>query len=449
MPGVGSEQDRSVDGGGPGTSAGFQATASWTVPELTGAVQAVLDRAFATELWVEGEIAGLRRRAGPVYFELVEPGPSGAPPLATLHVVLFEAARHQVNRALRSVGGVRMADGMRVRIRGRLQLYPRSGRLQLRMSGIDPTYTIGLLASARERVLRTLAAEGLLEANARLPLPAVPLHLGLVTAPGSAAFADVRHELESSGFAWRVRLVPTRVQGTGAEAELAEAVRLAASLGVDAVLLVRGGGARTDLAPFDGEVLARTIAGIDVPVITGIGHETDSTVADAVAHTACKTPTAAAAFVCGRVEAFLDLLDVRTRTVVASAHRAVTLAGQRTAACAGRLEGATRHQLRTAETQLTRAERSLGNLAMRAARDAERRIDTFAARVDALDPNRTLARGWSITRRGDGTVVRHVSDVAIGDRLVTVVADGMIHSRALELAPGATVPDREGRDAQR
>lgn len=413
------------------------------MPELTAAVQAALDDAFTGELWVEGELASLRRSAGHVFFDLVEPGAPGAPPVAALHVVLFERIRHQVNRALRAVGGVRMVDGMRVRIRGRLDLYPPAGRLQLRMSGIDPAYTIGLLASARDRVLHALSAEGLLEANARLPLAAVPLHLGLVTAPGSAAFADVRHELEASGFAWRIRLVPVRVQGSDAERELVAGVRLAASLGVDAILLVRGGGARTDLAPFDGERLARTIAGLPVPVVTGIGHETDSTVADAVAHTACKTPTAAAAFVRERVETFLDHLDERGRAVAVAARRATRLAEQRNAAHAGRLEGASRHHLRTATNGVARHLATLRVLSRRATRDAERTVHLLTARVDAVDPARTLARGWSITRTAGGRIVRRPDDVAPGEVLVTTVAEGSIHSRVLDPSSPTATRDRE------
>lgn len=412
------------------------------MPELTTAVRTVLDEAFSGELWVEGELASLRRRSDHVFFDLIEPGPPGTPPVATLHVVLFGNARRQVNRALRAVGGIRMVDGMRVRIRGCLDLYPPRGRFQLRMSGIDPAYTVGLLASARDRVLQTLSAEGLLDANARRPLVAVPLHLGLVTAPGSAAFADVRHELEASGFAWRVRLVPVRVQGPDAERELAAGLCLAASLGVDAVLLVRGGGARTDLAPFDGERLGRTIAGLPVPVVTGIGHETDRTVADAVAHTACKTPTAAAAFLRERVAAYLDRLDGQGRAVAAAARRATRLAEQRNTARAGRLAGSSRHHLRTAGQDLERTRTTLRALAGRAVHDAERRVATLAARVEAVDPVRTMARGWSITRTAGGEVVRRPGDVDAGDLLITSVAGGSIRSRVLDPATDARLDGR-------
>ncbi len=434
---------------------------TWRVGELWTAVQEALDGWFGGELWVEGELSSLKRSAaGHVYFQLVEsagatadgaPRPPGGQPEASLSVSLFASARNHVNRVLRNAGGVRMADGMRVRIRGRLDHYAPSGSLQLRMSGIDPTYTLGLLASRRDLLLSALEAEGLLHANRSQPMPLVPLDLAVIAAPGSAALADVLHELETAGVGWRVRVLATPVQGVGADRSLAASLARAEAMGVDAVLLARGGGARTDLATFDSEVLARAICGLTVPVITGIGHEIDSSVADVVAHLSCKTPTAAAAAVGARVRDYLlrvdravtrfthaagraldadeRVLDERARTAAVAARHALRRGEQGLVRDAGRVEGAARLQLRSAEGDL-------GHLAVGAAHAGRRALDTAGRRVDhahsrrlALDPVRTLARGWSITRTTGGRIVRAVADVAEGAELETVVADGVITSR--------------------
>lgn len=407
-----------------------------TVPELAAGIREALAAWFVEEVWVEGEIASLTRsRAGHVYFQLVEPGPPGAPPEATIDVALFANARQNVNALLRREGGVRMTDGMRIRIRGRVDLYPPQGRLQLRMTSIDPSFTLALLATERDRLLQVLRAEGLLTRNGSITLPPVPLRVGLVTSDGSAAMADFLDELRASGFAWHVVHADARVQGDGADRSLARAVATVAAAGVDAVALVRGGGARTDLATFDSELLARTISALDVPVLTGIGHETDTSVADLVAHTACKTPTACAATLVAHVRRFLERADltwsaIATRSSATARSRGVAL-DDRAAAVAR----TTRARLTLGEHTLTEATRRLRREPTQSLRRAELHLDTAAARIDAADPRRTLARGWSITRTAGGTVVRRSADLAPGDHLVTTFADGTVDSHVTRVEP--------------
>src|SRR5262245_40109888 len=179
-----------------------------SVPELGEAIGASLRGAFPDEVWVRGVIRNLNpgRRGGTVWFDLVEPAAGSdvsrmsRPPVASLPVVLFDLARRRVNARLTDAGGgVRMTDGTEVRLRGRVTFWERGGRLQLQMSDIDPAFTLGRLAADRDRLLRTLAAEGLLARQGALDRPAVPLRLGLVTSAGSAAAHDVLDELERSG----------------------------------------------------------------------------------------------------------------------------------------------------------------------------------------------------------------------------------------------------------
>jgi exodeoxyribonuclease VII large subunit len=219
---------------------------------------------------------------------------------------------------------------------------------------------------------------------------------------------------------------------------------------VDVVALVRGGGARTDLAAFDDEAVARAVAACPVPVLTGIGHEVDLSVADEVAHTVAKTPTACAQLLVARVAALLGSLEATWSEIAGRAvrevdqhdDRVVTLArhlsrsarialersSTRLEAHRGRTTGAARSHLRAAEVYVAATERRVAHRAPRAVTEAERALDGVASRLRALDPERTLARGWSITRRSDGRLVRSRADVATGDDLLTNVADGLIRS---------------------
>jgi exodeoxyribonuclease VII large subunit len=401
-----------------------------TVSELSQRIALALRRAFTSSVWVEGEIHSLSRPAsGHVYFDLVEPSATGRRGAASIPVVLWESDKHGVNQTLKNQGaGLRMTDGLAVRIRGTVTLYAAQSRVQLQMSAIDPAYTLGRMAAERDRLLQALQAEGLLDRNARQPLPAVPLRVGLVTSDGSAACEDFLHELDASALGWQVRLFHAQVQGMMAGPAVATALHRAAAHNVDVIALVRGGGARSDLAAFDSEIIARAIAHLPVPVLTGIGHETDDSVADAVAHTRYKTPTACAAGLVDHVRRYTTRRDEVWRGLVHRVDERLHRHQRLLDGTAAAVVRASRSGVRGADVVVGAAARQVATCAPRITRQADRHLDGLDARVKALDPSRALARGWSITRTADGRVVRSPADVVAGDRLHTRVAEGEIRS---------------------
>lgn len=404
---------------------------NYTVTQLmTATADAIKDR-LGGAVWVDGEISGPRESRGHFYFDLVDRDDKGAV-TAKVPVALWSRTRTRVDQKLRDAGTVRLEEGVKVRIRGPLELWLAGGRLQLSMQDIDPAFTLEALESERERVLALLRADNLIERNRLIAVPAMPLRIALVTADESAAQADFMHSLVESGLPWQVSFIDSKVQGAGAERTIAAALRTAQRMNVDVIALVRGGGSRLDLAVFDHELVARTIATSTIPVFTGIGHEIDTSVADVVAHTANKTPTACA-------EALIDIaLDIVNRSEAAWADIAeivsTTLASERE-----RLARSARHAAIGARTRLTVERHRMSATTARLGRALEttvkserQTLDLFAARLSAVDPVRTLARGWSITRTASGTVVRQVADVSAGDTLVTTVADGTITSTATD-----------------
>ncbi|MGI8755247.1 MAG: exodeoxyribonuclease VII large subunit [Acidimicrobiales bacterium] len=439
-------------------------TRTWTVAELSAHLGRVLAGALPDDVWVEGQIRNLKRApGGHVYFQLVEPTEAGRTPRAQLAVTLLDAERHHVNQQLKRAGGaVRMDDGIEVRLQGRVRWYGPRGVLQVRMHGIDPSFTLGRLQADRDRLLAALSTEGLLDANAARPFPLVPLRVGLVTSRGSAAHADVLAELGASGFGFVVRDVDARTQGLDCGPSVVRALALLAATDVDVVLVVRGGGARTDLAGFDTEVVARAIAAMAIPVLTGIGHEVDRSIADEVAHRAHKTPTAAAAALVRAVTAYLDRIDALAAGIRNSGARVAEIATERTDRRAVRVtKGATwvlarraadvdqavvtlaRQGLRSA----TDADRRLGDRAAaligRARRQllrADRHLDALTAHVRGHDPARALARGWSITVTADGRLVRDLHDLVPGTILATRVAAGTITSSVSAVTPADLPP---------
>ena len=411
-----------------------------SVTELNVTIRDAVRDALPRDVWVKGEVQGLSRSGlGHTYFQLVEKAGKGERVLSRIDVALFRDDRPAVNRALRD-SGLKLDNDVGVRIRGRVGYWTGGGKLQLVMNGIDPVFTVGGLAANRERVLKALAVDGLLRANAGLGVPRVPLRVGLITSADSAAYHDFVHELEISGLAWRVCLADVRVQGSGAPKRLVWALRSLARRSVDVVVVVRGGGSRSDLAPFDAEGVARTIAGMPMPVITGIGHEVDRSVADEVAHTACKTPTACAQTLVGRVREFVaDLDDVsrgitsRTRSRCAFAHREL---GEH----ARRVRRRAPDVLVRAGAQLERRRGRVEELGRRAVREASVALDGADARLRALDPRRVLERGYSVTRDERGRVLKSADGLAAGDALTTELARGRVSSR-VEPSGDAPAPD--------
>ena len=403
-----------------------------SVSRLGSLVKDGLAVLFPEEFWVEGQITNLRTpRSGHTYLDLVEPSDEpGRPPVAAFSVVLWKQTKVGIDRTLAEAGDLTLGDDLQVRIRASIDFYPPHGRLQLKMTGVDPGFTLGLMAAQRERLLLALATEGILGRNASLALSEPALRIGLVTSIGSAAHADFCTELERSGIAFDLIERDTRVQGDGAAIDIAEGLRIVGTYGPDVIALVRGGGSAVDLSVFDAEVVARTIAGLAVPVTTGIGHEIDRSIADEVAHTSYKTPTACAAALVGAARVFADRISALRTAIADHAHRAIDMADRQRTDLAGRTIRAANAVLRHHTDLLAAGQSRLLHTASALPQRHRERLDALGARLRALDPAMVLARGWSITRLSDGTLVRSPQDVSDGDTLVTALADGTVTSVA-------------------
>lgn len=426
-------------------------TVTWTIAQLTEWVNAVITETLGGEIWIEGEITNISRSAkGHVYFTLIEPGASHGAAPHSLAVTLFNWHRQNVNQHLtRSGGSVRMDNGVRVRIRGGIEIYGARSQLQMKMTGIDPAFTLGTMAADRERLLRTLAAEGLLEANHRRLVAAIPERVVLITSLNSAAHADFCHEMERGDAGVELLMIDSRVQGGDAAASLCAALSRAVGLAPDVIAIVRGGGAATDLAVFDHEAVVRAVASSPVAVWCGIGHETDHSVVDEVAHTSFKTPTACAAGIVEHAQrgvddleglwtrvcdAAGDRLDGAERDLRRGALRTSSRTRDRFERASNRLRNAThrtsqqshRH-LSRADARLDEAARALTSALPRRLDEAARTLDALGATVRAYDPVHVLARGYSITRGPDGRMARRGS-LREGDELETVLADGTVRS---------------------
>jgi exodeoxyribonuclease VII large subunit len=422
------------------------ANPTYSVGELAEAINDALRRGFSDGVWVRGEITGWSDRGQHAYFTLVDDDGTKA----ALNVQFFANARMRLRPMLQK-HRLRLADGMKVRVFGYLDYYAPNGRIGLKMTGIDPKYTLGDIAQSRDEVIRRLVADGLLDANKRRLLSPIPLRVGVVASVGTAAWHDFHDELHRSALGFSLTVIDTRVQGEFAEEMVAAAiVTLSRRVDLDALVVIRGGGARNELAVFDAERIARAIASSPIPVLTGLGHEVDRSVADEVAHTTLKTPTACAGELIARAARYSAETEAVYASILRESHHMLTTATTDLSDTAHRIARRTHAAVERADERLgvrvatlARAApacltRSDGHLLdtqqrvlARAATIIERssgRLDVVAARIAGLDPAVQLARGWSITRDATGRVIRSADDVSPDDTVTIAVADGLITS---------------------
>ncbi len=375
-----------------------------TVGQFSEVVNQLLSSAFDGGVWIEGEIEGLKRPNPHLYFSLIE-NVDGKKAQANIN--LFAGNLRAIQTKLRQQG-LELKDGLRVRLYGIPEYYAPFGKLSIKAEDIDTQFTVGDVAAKREALLKALLEKGVDKLNKRRPVPLVPLRLGVVSSSQAAGWADAERQLLESGFGFSVSFIDVRVQGDDAPPQVVAALNtLSRRDDIDVVLLMRGGGSKSDLAAFDDERIALAISQCRHPVFTGLGHQIDTSIADIMAHTAHKTPTACAQAVIALVEDFLSDL--------ASAQNQLRLL--------------TGNSLLRARGRVSMAIERLTTRPRNALERQKQILEMRASTVRLLDPAVTMARGWSITRDSDGNVVRSTDQISAGDVLVTSLAQGSITSR--------------------
>jgi exodeoxyribonuclease VII large subunit len=387
-----------------------------SVSRLVRSARDLLERRFPLQ-WIAGEISNLRPAAsGHLYFTLKDDA-------AQVDCVMFKGRAATLDW--------QPADGLQVEVRALVTLYEPRGRFQLnveamRRAGLGPLY---------ERFLKLkdkLGREGLFDPDAKRPIPEYPRQIGVITSLAAAALRDVLTTLRRRNPSIPVIVYPAPVQGEGAAAKLALALAAAnARAECDVVLLVRGGGSIEDLWQFNEEALARAIRASRIPVVSGIGHETDFTIADFAADARAPTPTAAAELVSpslqalrARVAEAVQRISRETARKIEYTMQAVDALARRLVHPAERLRSSRQHLVHLAARLAAATAQHLGEF--------RRRLDVAGARLENLGHDAILYRGYSVTLNSRREVVRDASTVADGDRLVTRLAKGEIESEVLK-----------------
>ena len=426
----------------------------FTISELNEVIKDVVSSGFPASIWVCGEIQNLDRYKSKahLFFDLVEKDAGAKDIKAKLGVTIWAGVRQKIEALLRGAeNAFELKDGIEVKFSGKVDFYPPYGTLRFVIDNIDPIYTLGKIAQDRQRLIAELARDGVLERNKRMPMPVLPLRIGLISAYDSAAYNDFMHELDRSGFAFQVFFINAVMQGKNCESSVCLGLKkLDQSGDLDVIVITRGGGSIAELSAFDSRMIALGIAASKYPLITGIGHEINTSVSDLAAHTFVKTPTAAAQFLVEKVKISLAVLDERLEELLIITQRFVVNEQAGLKQDALRLQEMIRKMLevhKNAQIRLTQKLFQLPSVlcisrrhSLLLKRDSLRRsIDlrfkSACVTISSLDqlagmasPSRILKRGFSITRLASGKLVRSSDDVQPGDALATELHHSRITS---------------------
>lgn len=421
--------------------------------ELNVMLRDVVALSFPDEWWITAEISEFRQAStGHCYLELVDKDERSAGDFrAKARANIWRNAGALLLPKFREATGRSLAAGMKVLLRVRVAFHEVYG-YALTITDIDPTYTLGDVARERQAILAQLEDDGVLTLNQELPLSRPLRRIAVVSAAGAAGFGDFAQQLAQSGYSFTTQLFEATMQGAAIESSIIAALNRIAEQEEewDCVVIIRGGGAVSDLNGFETYPLAANVAQFPLPIFTGIGHERDETVIDLVAHSRFKTPTAVAAFLIEQMADEVDVLNVLAQRLTAGVRSILQREEQRYERLLHRYGQAHTHyihqqqtllqryaqglqrgvweRLFQAEQCLTQQNTRLQHASLHRLEQQEHRLERWATLLQASSPDRILAQGYSLTLLPDGRALRSAADAPPGTHLLTRLGDGVVQS---------------------
>ena len=423
-----------------------------TLYELNSLVREVLECEMPDEYWVEAELSECRENHGHCFMELIQKDEQNATPIAKASARCWASKWMLIRPGFERTTGQRLHAGMKVLLKVYAQFHETYGFSWI-VTDIDPTYTLGDMARKRQEIIRQLKAEGVFDLQRELRLPLFCQHIAIISSETAAGYGDFCNQLADNpyGFRFEVTLFPAIMQGEDVEQSVINALESIYNglPAYDCVVIIRGGGATSDMSGFDTLALAENVANFPLPIITGIGHDRDESILDMISHTRVKTPTAAAAFLIDHLKTVLDSLNDSQEQILRLAQQKLTYYKSLFATVAevlprlfsnvkirqearldalnNRLLLSSGGKLSTLNAQLSTLSEHLPILLDRRLMAEKHRLQLIEEKAKSLDPTLLLKRGYSITLK-DGKAVRDASTLHPGDTIETRLANGHIRS---------------------
>lgn len=399
--------------------------------ELNALVRRALEQCLPGECWVQAELSDVRTNStGHCYLEFVQKDPRSNSLIAKARGVVWANVFRLLRPYFEEATGQAFVSGIKVLVQVSVSFHELYG-YSLTVQDIDPTYTLGDMARRRKEILKQLEEEGVLTLNKELDTPRLPQRIAVISSPTAAGYGDFCHQLENNprGFYFYTELFPALMQGDRVEESVLSALdRVNARLTeFDAVVIIRGGGATSDLSGFDTYLLAAACAQFSLPIITGIGHERDDTVLDSVAHTRVKTPTAAAEFLITCMDDAADELETLAARLHSGVRQLLQSEQQKLSACKNRIPSAAYRRLSQGRLALLTARKDIAQAVTASLSRHRHRLELLQQRLTDASPEKLLARGYSITLK-DGKVVKDAAELRGNDKITTRFFTGEVTS---------------------
>ena len=408
----------------------IQQDKAMTLLELNGMVRTTLERGMRDEYWVEAELAEARETRGHCYMELVQKDPLSNTPVAKASAKCWKQTWMLIQPYFERTTGQPLRAGMKVLLRVYPNFHEAYGFSWI-VTDIDPTFTVGDLARRRQEIIAALKAQGIFDMNRQLELPMFAQRIAVISSQTAAGYGDFCNQLNdnSYGFRFHATLFPAVMQGEGVEQSVIAALeRIYEDVdNYDCVVIIRGGGATSDMSGFDTLALAENVAQFPLPVITGIGHDRDESVLDMVACIRVKTPTAAAAYLVSHLLKISDLIDNMNERMVRCATMRIEMQKMRLARLSERLPSVFSLVKVKREAHLDALNSRLITSVRQFFDRQTHRLDMLGQRAAALDPKLLLSRGYSITIH-NGKAVRDKDTLKPGDEIETIFEKGTVKS---------------------
>ena len=404
---------------------------SLSLLELNALVRRSLEQCLPDEYWIQAELSDVRSNTtGHCYLEFVQKDPRSNNLVAKARGMIWSNIYRLLKPYFEETTGQLFASGIKVLVKVTVQFLELYG-YSLTVLDIDPAYTLGDMARRRREILMQLEEEGVLTLNKELEMPVLPQRIAVISSATAAGYGDFCHQLQhnSGGFFFYTELFPALMQGNQVEESVLAALdRINDRVNeFDVVVIIRGGGATSDLSGFDTYLLAAACAQFPLPVITGIGHERDDTVLDSVAHTRVKTPTAAAELLIHRITESADHLEELSARLQQGAYALLEQEGRRLGMIQTRIPNLVHRKLTDARFALLAAGKDLAQATQTLLSRHRHRLELLRQRVADASPDKLLSRGYGITLK-DGKAVTDAASLNPGDQLVTRLAKGSFTS---------------------
>ena len=400
--------------------------------ELNSKVREAIECELPDEYWVEAELSECRESHGHCFMSLIQKDEKSATPIAKADARCWASKWMLIRPYFERTTGQQLHAGIKMLLKVYAQFHEAYGFSWI-VTDIDPTYTLGDMAHKRQEIIRQLKEEGVFDLQKELHLPLFCQHIAVISSETAAGYGDFCNQLTDNpyDFQFTPQLFPAIMQGEGVEQSIIaalEQIYSASNSHFDVVVIIRGGGATSDMSGFDTLALAENVANFPIPIITGIGHDRDESILDMVSHTRVKTPTAAAAFLIDHLKGVLDTIEGAQSLITHYAQQKLSSLQSQLAAFQERLQSTVQQRIISQMATISNTESRIPLLLDRRLTAERHRLQLLEEKAKALDPTLLLQRGYSITTY-QGKTIKDASKLAPGAEIETRLANGIIHSK--------------------